>query len=133
MATHIITISATTDNPTPLTISDDQGHSSSTHSGDASLTTEFTAKGDDVLFVIDPNSDITSIDRIDVSPLHILGVSITLFSALPRPSNDGTTNWYGQLLKQSDNWHGEVTEKYSITYTVNGQSYTEDPRIRIKQ
>jgi hypothetical protein len=122
MATHTITISASTTNPYPLTISDDENHSASTATGDAVLTTGIDA-GDEVIWT--PSGDISSINNIiDKS------TPVNLFSSGPAPKNDGTGSWSGIVGNSASN----TEEAYSIQYNVNGAAnnpYTQDPKLKM--
>jgi hypothetical protein len=114
--THTINISATNDNPTPLVISDDEGHSANTDVGDQNLTTEIEP-GDIIVWV--KGGDITSIDAITEK------AGTNLFSVDPGPQSNGT--WQGTVGDQPS----ETEESYSITYTVDGAQHTQDPKLKM--
>ena len=147
MATHVITITSTKEQPLPLTISDDEGHRASTTIGDHDLMTDFQV-GDIIRWKVKDGSDITSIDAINVVPLippdangPTQGRPYTLFR-IP-PGNDDMTMkvWSTEIdmpgeAPPSVPGSKHVTsfpESYTITFTVDGKQYTEDPKLRIKQ
>jgi hypothetical protein len=132
MATHVITISATTNVPFPLTISDDEGNTASTIEGDKGLTTTFKT-GDIVMWKIDPKSNISSINGIDWPTVTFGGKTgkFPIFSKVPYPVNDGSGAWSAVI--QMPPGASAAEAKYSILYTINNKAYTQDPRIRIKQ
>ncbi len=139
MATHTITISASTANPLPLIISDDEGHTASTHDDDANLTTVFK-QGDTVRWEIKSGCDIRSIDAIHLTllPSYQPGVpESTLFLDLPHQANDGTTAWIGIIGfpgATSSSRISSLPESYTITFTMkDGTHHTEDPRLKINQ
>ena len=109
-----ITISATTDAPSPLTINDGTSVGS-TDSGDQNLVTKVNS-GDTITFKI--AGDITEIIAIQLKP-----GSPDLFSTDPTSSN----GWTGVLGSKSTN-----TESYNILYKVRGHYdvYTHDPKIQ---
>jgi hypothetical protein len=139
MATHTITIYATNANPLPLTISDDEGHSASTHDDDANLTTEFKV-GDTVRFEISTATgcEIANIESINVNDLiDENGNHYNLFTSGPQSAEDGTGSWVGVMglagVGSSDHYTSPA-ESYTITFLMNdGTSHTEDPRLKIKQ
>lgn len=119
MATHVITISATTAAPTPLTISDDENHTANTTLGDQNLTTMVDA-GDTVKWVI--SGDITKISAItDTSTINV-------FSTQPAPTNDGTESWSGVISNTNS---ANDIESYTISYYVGTNEYVEDPKLKI--
>ncbi len=147
MATHVITISATKENPLPLTISDDEGHNASTTQDDHDLTTDFQV-GDDIIWKVKDGSDITSIDAINFVPIipadangPTKGRPYTLL--LIPPGNDDLTMkiWSAKIDMPDEVPPGvpgskhvtSLPESYTITFTIDGKQYTEDPRIRINQ
>jgi hypothetical protein len=139
MATHTITIYATNANPLPLSISDDEGHTASTHDDDANLTTEFI-NGDTIRFEISTNAgcNIASISAINITDLTDgNGNSYNLFSTLPAPAGDGTTAWSGVVGVPSHpptETYESAAESYTISFTMtDGTNHTEDPRLKIKQ
>lgn len=137
--THVISIYAPSTSPLPLTISDDQGHSASTHDDDALLTTEFRV-GDTVQFIIstENGNDVASIEAINVTDLiDENGNSYNLFTSGPMPDNIQKTSWSGTIgspgVGASDHYVSPA-ESYTITFKMsNGSQYTEDPRLKINQ
>lgn len=137
--THVISIYAPSTSPLPLTVSDDEGNSASTHEEDANLTTDFKV-GDTVQFVIstENGNDVASIEAIDITDLtDSNGNSYNLFTSGPSPDNDSKTSWSGTIgspgVGESDHYVSPA-ESYTITFKMsNGSQYTEDPRIRINQ
>jgi len=132
MATHTIWIYAKKDLPYPLSISDDEGHLSTTESASKELTTELV-NGDLVKWVIHPLSDITAIVNIEESKTKIYDMKVVLpiFKTLPAPTNDGDGSWSAEM-QMPDNYI-KATSEYTITYTVNGQNYTQDPKLQIRK
>ena len=107
-----ITISATTTDPYPPTLTDPT-HSSNTEPGDIDFTTK-VGPGDHVQFLI--GGDITAITAIPETAGN-------LFSRNPLATND----WNG-IIKGSRN---NPNSTYSISYTVAGHTdtYTQDPKL----
>ena len=132
MTTHTITISATNEKPTPLTIIDDEGHNAHTDEGDKALTTELDNR-DVIVWIIDGESDITSIDAITQLKTRILNFNkiIQVFVNPPVPVDDNSGNWCAQIELESP-WT-ELIVEYTITYTVGGKQYTQDPKLQIKK
>lgn len=130
MATHTITIYATNELPTPLTISDDEGNRATTAKDDKNLTTSFK-NGDTVKWVIDPNSNISSIDAITQATVTWGGHTgkVPIFRADPAMDRDGS---WSALIELSGGLIG-ATQEYSISYTVNKKQYVQDPRLKINQ
>jgi hypothetical protein len=139
METHVITIYAPSTSPLPLTISDDEGNSASSHDDDAALTTVFKV-GDTVRFEIstENNNDIASIEAITVEDLtDENGGKYNLFTSGPTADNDEKTSWSGVIgspgVGSSDHYVSPA-ESYTITFKMsNGSQYTEDPRLKINQ
>jgi hypothetical protein len=115
--THTITVSATVANPIPPSISDDEGHNANTAAGDAALTT-LVGPGDVVTW--QKGGNISSLDNI-FEP-----VGTDLFIVDPSEENNGT--WVGIIGSLPSG----AEEAYSITYKVAGNTYTQDPRIRMQ-
>ncbi|GGW44450.1 RICIN domain-containing protein [Arenibacter certesii] len=123
-ATNTITISATTKNPTPLVIHDDEGDSSHTHHGDDELTTKVT-NGDTVIWQFE--GDISCIDNVFERPRK--DKKNDLFRMDPmrqRAPKDGI--WLGVIGSLPPG----SEESYAITYTVNGKHYTQDPKLKMR-
>lgn len=112
--TITITFSATKDNPFPPTISDGV-HSSNTGPGDTAFVTS-VKRGNNVVFKKD--GDISSFTCLKAT-------SGNVFSDPPAPQPNGS--WQGVIGNFGDN----TEESYSITYVVNGTSYTQDPKLQI--
>jgi len=118
---HIIVISATTDVPHPLTLTEGTT-SSSTETGDQNFTTE-VGSGDTVQWQIDPNSNISGISGISVSRPY--------FSQLPTSANQ----WIGRVGTSNGS---KANDTYDINYSVTGATlppgnpYTQDPIIKMK-
>ena len=109
-----ITVSATTANPFPPSLSD--GTNTSTGLGDENFTTDVSA-GDKVQFLVGEN--VTKITAIT----ETVG---NLFSQDPSAAN----NWTG-VVKGSK--PGTIAD-YSISYDVSGapnNPYTQDPKLRM--
>ena len=113
---HTLTVGATIAQPFPPTLANDQGFTSITEPADQNTTT-FVLPGE--VMTWKPSGDITSIDNI----IETGGENV--FSVNPTKQKDGS--WSGTIGAFS----GEE-ETYSIIYTVNGTSYTQDPRIRVR-
>ena len=132
MATHIITLFATKEKPTPLTILDDEGHQSHTNEGDKNLTTTFL-KGDTIIWKVDIYSDISSIDAITQLETRLgkIGLILPIFKSAPTLMNNGTKNWSAELRK--DISFDSLIVEYTITYTVDGKQHTQDPKLQIRK
>ena len=65
--------------------------------------------------------DISSIDNVTIEP------GVDLFSQNPTKQSDGT--WKGVVGSSTPN--GDTG--YNVQYTLNGISYSQDPKLRIKQ
>jgi hypothetical protein len=113
--THYVYVNATNNDPFPPHLSDDENHSASTADGDKNMTTD-VGPGDTVIW--SKSGDITSLDNVFES-----GNGNDLFSTDPALQANGT--WQGVI----GTLEGDNIETYSITYTVNGQSHTQDPKI----
>ncbi len=110
-----ITISATNANPFPPTISDGV-HTTSTEIDDENLVTS-VKPGYEVVFK--KAGDITNITAITETD------GTNVFSTLPTQQPDGS--WKGTI----GNFPANSEESYSISYLVNGTSYTQDPKLQI--
>lgn len=113
---HTVTVSATTANPFPPSLSDDEGHQADTAEGDKNMTT-LVGPGDSVTWA--KGGNISSLDNV----FETNGVD--LFIVDPSQENNGT--WIGIVGSLPPG----TEEEYSITYTVQGKSYTQDPRLRM--
>lgn len=117
--THTITVSATTGNPAPPTISDDEGNRGNTLTGDRDLTTQ-VSNGNIVKWV--KGGDIASIDSV------VYTGGSNLFASGPSQNKDGS--WQGVI----GNLPSGTEEEYTIRYTVNGATgnpYSQDPKLRM--
>lgn len=112
--TVYITISATKANPFPPTISDGS-HSANTGPGDTAFVTS-VKPGNRVVF--QKAGDISSITAIT-------DISGNVFSTDPTLQGDGT--WLGVI----GNYPVSTEETYSITYRLQGKTYTQDPKLQI--
>ena len=108
-----ITFSATNANQFPPTITDGT-LTTSTESDDRNLTTD-VGVGDTVIF--QKGGDITSIDAITKTD------GSNLFSTMPTARN-GWTGVIGSLASTTE-------ESYSVTYTIGGVPYVQDPKLRM--
>lgn len=118
MGTETITIKATTEDPTPLILADNEGHHGNSAATDKAFTTE-VSNGDTVKWKNKNNSDITS--------FTISCNSNSLFaSGDPQQKNNG---WEGTI---SETATGD--EEYTINYYVEGvtEEQHQDPKLRIK-
>lgn len=111
-----IVITATKDNQYPPALSD--GNNTSTGSGDEKFTTVVTG-GTVVNFI--KAGDITSIDNVFYSGEN------KVFSSGPNQQKDGS--WQGVIA----NLPNGTEEAYTIVYTVAGNQYKQDPKIRVNQ
>lgn len=114
---HTVTVSATTAKPYPPSLSDDEGHQADTEDGDKNMTT-LVGPGDVVTW--QKGGNISSLDNV----FETAGTD--LFIVDPSPGNNGT--WVG-IVGSMDSG---AEEAYSITYTVGGQSHTQDPRLKMR-
>lgn len=114
--TITITISASVDNPYPPSI-DDGTNRVSSEDGDTNLTT-LVSSGANVVFKF--TGDVNQISAIS-------NTSSSIFSSGPSSQDDGT--WQGTIGK----FPVGTTESYSITYWVDGKSYTQDPKIKVNK
>lgn len=130
MATHTITIYATNDVPSPLTISDDENHSASTKEDDKNLTTNLQ-DGDTVKWVNGSGSEITSIDAITQGTITWGGRTgkMPAFKADPVKGDDGSWSAIAQIGSSVT----DMTIEYSISYTVNRKQYIQDPKLQIRK
>jgi hypothetical protein len=112
-----ILISATLGTPFPPAISDGT-HIVYSENDDTNLVTDAKA-GYNIIFK--KAGDISSIEGITET-----GGS-NVFSTPPTLQADGT--WKGVIGAFPPN----TEESYNITYIVNGQTYNQDPKIRINQ
>ena len=113
---HTITISASNANPKPPTLTDEKGLTSSTDEGDRNFTT-LVSNGQLVKWV--KGGDVTDITGINQES------GSNLFTAGPAKQSDGS--WLGTI----GNLAANSQESYSISYTVNGQNYTQDPKLKM--
>lgn len=120
MAERRIIISATTTNPKPLIIEDKfSGITTSNKDDDTTLTTNVQPY-DIVRWV--PEGDITSIFSIELE-----SGSKNLF--IEGPHKDAIDNsWAGVIFPNAQT---DKEESYKITYIVNGEKYSQDPKIKI--
>lgn len=130
MATHIITIFATNSSPSPLIISDDENHTASTADGDKNLTTNLL-DGDTIKWVNGFGSNISSIDAVTQGTVTFGGHTgkFPAFKAPPVKGDDGSWSAIAQLGQNIT----MVNIEYSITYTINGKQYTQDPKLQIRK
>lgn len=125
MAEHVINISATTANPTPLVINDDENHSANTDEGDRNLTTDVKIgdtirwrHGGNIIEIVtiigDPHKDICD----------------------PDPARQDDGSWLGTVKQNAPLDDAE----YGIKYTVAGhfeedgktlKPFIQDPKIRV--
>ncbi|MFZ1750964.1 MAG: hypothetical protein WAU01_12260 [Saprospiraceae bacterium] len=112
-----ILIGATIKTPYPPVITDGV-NISTTEEGDENFTT-LVSSGTTIIFK--KTGDISDITTIAYS-----GES-ELFSTLPSQQSDGS--WKGVIGSFPVN----TEETYSISYVVNKQVYTQDPKIRLNQ
>jgi hypothetical protein len=118
MAKHYIYVRATKEKPSPPIIYDDEGNFGETEETDKELTTNL-GPGDTVVWV--KKGDVEKIDKIDVNSGQ------DIFIVDPEPQDDGT--W--QATTVGDLQPGATCE-YLINYTVDGQPYSQDPKIRLR-
>lgn len=111
--TIVITISASTAVPWPLTINDGTSVGS-TDEGDKGLVTKVNP-GDTVVFKT--AGDITAINAIQIKD-----GSPDLFSTDPTSSN----GWTGIIGAKTTS-----IESYNIQYTVGGTVYIQDPKLQM--
>lgn len=114
MSTITITISATSDAPFPPTIADPVNRTST---NDKNFVTDVKA-GDTVIF--QKGGDITEIIAITDN------TKTCVFASGPNQQADGT--WKGTIKSNS-----EDEESYTITYSVGGTIYSQDPKIKINK
>ncbi|WP_353779999.1 hypothetical protein [Winogradskyella sp. 3972H.M.0a.05] len=132
MATHVIWIYATNQRPYPLSIVDDEGHMAVVDDKIRELKTELV-NGDIVKWVINTGSNITGIVDIKELKTRILDKDVLLpvFKIPPAPTNDGLGSWAAEV-QMPDSYVQAIIE-YTITYTVNGKNYTQDPKLQIRK
>lgn len=111
-----IVITATKDDQFPPTLSD--GNNTSTGSGDNDFTTNVKT-GTVVNFT--KAGDISSIDGIFFTG------GTNVFSTGPTMQRDGS--WQGTIGSFGDN----LEEVYTIVYTIAGNQYKQDPKLRLNQ
>ncbi len=116
--THTLTIGATTANPFPPILTNDQGFTSITEPADKNTTT-LVSPGNIMIWKM--SEDITKIDKI----IETGGKDV--FSINPKAQKDGT--WQATI---GDFPKGN-TKSYSIVYTVKGgkKPYTQDPQLKM--
>ncbi|MBK6362157.1 MAG: hypothetical protein IPF52_01180 [Saprospiraceae bacterium] len=114
--TFTITFTATKANPFPPVIND--GTKTSDPGNDSDFVTLVTT---DSNVIIRAGGDISSIDNVTIEP------GVDLFSQNPTKQSDGT--WKGVVGSSTPN--GDTG--YNVQYTLNGISYSQDPKLRIKQ
>lgn len=112
-----ITISASKANPTPLIMSDTEGHSGNTQASDQSFTTTGLG-GQSIVWQV--AGDISSISSITANANNP-----NLFSSGPSADNAAKTQWSGTLGSTTG------TESYTISYVVDETTYSQDPRIQV--
>lgn len=115
--TVTILIGATSNTPYPPAITDGT-NISSTEEGDTDFTTGVTS-GTNVIFK--KTGAISAITAINYTG------NTNLFSSGPTLQADGT--WKGVI----GNMQAGSIETYSISYMVDGNTYTQDPKIEINQ
>lgn len=128
--THTIVVSATTENPHPLTISSGTS-SSTTEDGDKNFTTKVNV-GDTVIWKIAEGCDITSIKTVqETFPSKN---NNNLFSETPSIGDSTTkTGKIGGFYAKN-----KAHEQYTIYYNVSGATlppgnpYSQDPRLQMK-
>ena len=113
MATEKIFISKQA-NGTGLHLSDNEGHS-----GDGTITT-IVHEGDTVIWKLKPNGGIDEITEI-----YPKTGSENIFSAAPSKQADGS--WKGTVATSISG-----SESYSIDYNIGGDSYTDDPKLKVQ-
>jgi hypothetical protein len=114
--TFTIIFTATKENQFPPVIND--GANISNPGSDDNFVTDVTL-GSTIIFRA--GGDITSIDGITVE------AGGNVFSDGPKKQDDGT--WQGTI----ENSSSVLESGYSLTYTIAGEQYTQDPKLRIKQ
>ena len=114
---HTITVSATIQHPFPPSLSDDEGHQADTADGDKNMVT-LVGPGDVITWT--KGGNISSLDNV----FETAGTD--LFIVDPSQENNGT--WIGIV----GSLPAGTEEDYSITYKVGGNSYTQDPRLRMQ-
>lgn len=123
MATHIITIYATQEKPYPLSIGDDEGHLSSTDKGDKAIET-LVYQGDTILWTINPKSAIERIDDIKISDTSFI-------ESEPSKSTKFPGSWTCKIKSGKESITGWT--EYTITYTVRGVTFVQDPKLQIRK
>jgi len=114
---HTITVSATIQDQFPPNLSDDEGHQADTADGDKNMVT-LVGPGDVITW--QKGGNISSLDNV----FETAGTD--LFIVDPSQENNGT--WVGIV----GSLPAGTEEDYSITYTIQNNSYTQDPRIQIR-
>ena len=114
---HTITVSATIANPFPPTLADDEGHQANTADGDKNMLT-LVGPGDVITW--QKGGNISSLDNV----FETAGTD--LFIVDPSQENNGT--WVGIV----GSLPADTEEDYSITYTIQGNSHTQDPKLRMQ-
>jgi len=131
MTEHYVHIYATTGNPTPPYIQDDEEHIGATEQQDKDLTTE-VHDNDTITWSIFPSEKdgiqnaITSIDNITIDSNDFL-------SSGPTRNADGT--WTAEVGEVEDpSMYGDGILAYTIYYTVNGTQHVhQDPKLSFKK
>ena len=124
MAVHAIFLYASAADPDTLIVLDDENHLANTDSGLTTLTTEI-APGDILVWALGTNS--TAANAISSFSLSVKPGNPNLFIQGPFESNVHWV-WAGIV----GNMASGTEEAYNIEYVVNGQSYTKDPKLRMK-
>jgi type II secretory pathway pseudopilin PulG len=113
---HTVTVSATIQNQFPPSLSDDEGHQADTADGDKNMAT-LVGPGDVVTW--QKGGNISSLDNVFETG------GTDFFIVNPSQENNGT--WVGIVGSLPSG----TEEEYSITYTIQGNSYTQDPRLKM--
>lgn len=114
---HTVTVSATIQNQFPPSLSDDEGHQADTADGDKNMAT-IVGPGDVITW--QKGGNISSLDNVFKS------AGTDLFIVDPSQEMDGT--WVGIVGSLPSG----TEEAYSITYTIQGNSHTQDPKLIMK-
>jgi len=121
--THYIYVGATTADPFPPSLSDDENHTAHNAKDDKNFTTDVNP-GDIIIW--QAVGDVTSLEEIAYK------TGSHLFAQIPTKQNDGT--WKGVIGNFANVPKGGLIEEYDISYIVNnGMFYTQDPKLSFKK